>query len=119
MNKKELKNQYKQTLRPMGIFQIKNLVNGKIFIGRSKNLNGKLNSIKFQLEMGSYMDKILQEDFNKFGDKNFLFETIDILEPKQDPEYDHTDDLLTLEEMWLEKLQPFHEKGYNKRRGSN
>ncbi len=118
MDKKELKKQYKQALRPMGIFQIKNLVNGKVFIGRSKNLNGKLNSIKFQLEMGSYIDKILQEDFNKFGDSKFLFEILDILEPKPDQEYDYTDDLKTLEEMWLEKLQPFHEKGYNKKRES-
>ena len=30
MDKKELKKKYKQTLRPMGVYQIKNLVNGKI-----------------------------------------------------------------------------------------
>ncbi|MGA9292402.1 MAG: GIY-YIG nuclease family protein [Ignavibacteriaceae bacterium] len=116
MDKKGLKNQYKQTLRPMGIFQIKNLANGKIFIGSSSNLKGKLNSIKFQLEMGSYINKELQKDFIQFGEKNFLFETIDTLEPKQDPGYDYAEDLKTLEEMWLEKLQPFIEKGYNKRK---
>ncbi len=114
MDKKELKKQYKQTLRPMGIYQVKNLVNGKILIGRSKNITGKLNSIKFQLEIGSYIDKILQEDFNEFGAANFLFETIDILEPEEDPNYDYNEDLKTLEEMWLEKLQPFYDKGYNK-----
>ena len=35
----------------MGILQIKNLSNGKILITSSKNLPGKLNSIKFQLDM--------------------------------------------------------------------
>jgi hypothetical protein len=113
MDKKGLKKQYKQSLRPMGIFQIKNLINGKIFIGNSENLSGKLNSIKFQLEMGSYVNKELQKDFNQFGEKNFLFEAIDFLEPKEDPNYNYTDDLKILEEMWLEKLQPFEEKGYN------
>ena len=116
MDKKELKKQYKQTLRPMGIFQIKNLTNNRIFIGSSINIEGKLNSIKFQLEMGSYINKELQKDFNQFGENNFLFETIDVLEPKKDPGYDYTEDLKTLEDMWIEKLQPFEEKGYNKRK---
>ena len=116
MNQKELKKQYKQTVLPMGIFQIKNLVNGKIFLGSSKNLKGKLNSIKFQLEMGSYINKELQKDFNEYRENNFLFETLDLLEPKEDPGYDYSDDLNTLEEMWLEKLQPYDEKGYNKRK---
>jgi hypothetical protein len=116
MDKKELKKQYKHTLRPMGIFQIKNLVNEKIFIGSSSNVEGKLNSIKFQLEMDSYVNKELQKDFTKFGGNKFIFETIDILEPKQDPGYDYSEDLKTLEDMWLEKLKPFNEKGYNKRK---
>ena len=119
MNKKELKKQYKQNILPMGIFQIKNLINGKIFIGSSKNLKGKLNSIKFQLEMGSYINKELQKDFSEYGEKNFLFETVDLLEPEEDPGDDYTEDLNTLEEMWLEKLQPYDEKGYNKRKWNN
>ena len=116
MDKKELKKQYKQTLTPMGIFQIKNLANDKIFIGSSTNIKGKLNSIKFQLELGSYINKELQNDFNQFGEKHFLFEILDLLEPKQEPGYDYTEDLKTLEEMWLEKLQPFNNKGYNKKK---
>lgn len=116
MDKKELKKQYKQTLQPMGIFQIKNLVNEKIFIGSSSNIEGKLNSIKFQLEMDSYVNRELQKDFTKFGANKFIFEIIDILEPKKDPGYDYSEDLKTLEDMWLEKLKPFNEKGYNKRK---
>ena len=116
MNQKELKKQYKQTILPMGIYQIKNLKDGKILIGSSRNLKGKLNSIKFQLEMGSYINKELQKDFAEYGEKYFTFETIDLLEPKEDPGYDYTEDLNTLEEMWREKLQPYNEKGYNKRK---
>lgn len=33
---------------------------------------------------------------------------------KEDLNYDYTEELKTLEEMWIEKLQPFNEKGYNK-----
>jgi group I intron endonuclease len=115
MDKKELKKQYKQTLTQMGVYQIKNLVNGKIFIGSAKNLPGKLNSNKFQLEHKSHINHELQKDYIELGEKNFVFELLDELEPKEeDPAYDYTRDLKALENMWLEKLQPFGDKGYNK-----
>ncbi|MCJ7790491.1 MAG: GIY-YIG nuclease family protein [Candidatus Atribacteria bacterium] len=116
MNKKELKKQYTQTTQPMGVYQVKNLANGKIFIDSGQNVPGKINSCKFQLSNGSHMNKALQEDFNKFGLDNFSFEIIELLEPKEDAKMDYTDDLKMLEEIWIEKLQPFDERGYNKRK---
>lgn len=113
IDKKEAKKNYKQTLPPMGIYQIKNLADGKVLIGSSKNLPGMLNRCKFQLGVGSHMNSELQNDYHKLGEKNFSFDVLDQLEPKEDPACDYTDDLKVLEEMWLEKLQPFGEKGYN------
>jgi len=113
MDKKELKNKYKQTLLPMGVYQIKNTVNGKIFIGSSKNLPGKLNSQKFQLDLGSHMNTELQNDYTNFGSDNFTFEVLDYLEPKEDINYDYTEDLEVLKEMWIEKLSKICFKGYN------
>ncbi|HRI47868.1 MAG TPA: GIY-YIG nuclease family protein, partial [Ignavibacteriaceae bacterium] len=63
---------------------------------------------------GSHMNSQLQNDFNKFGESNFVFEIIDYLEPKEGVNFDYTNDLATLEELWLEKLQPYNESGYNK-----
>jgi hypothetical protein len=119
IDKKEAKKQYKQTLQPMGIYQIRNIVNGKIFIGSSKNLNGGLNRNRFQLEQGLHMNKQLQNDYNQFGEGKFSFEVLDYLEPKEDTNYDYTEELKVLEEMWLERLQPYNEKGYNKRKEVN
>jgi hypothetical protein len=113
-NKKKLKEEYKRTLPKMGIYRVKNLVNGKIFIGSGLNVNGKLNSIKFQLEHGSYVVHDLQNDFNLQGKEDFSFDVIDYLEPKEEPGYDYSGDLKVLEKLWLEKLQPYGEKGYNK-----
>lgn len=62
------------------------------------------------------MNKALQEDFNKMGLDKFTFEIIDLLEPKEDTKMDYTDDLKMLEEIWIDKLQPFDERGYNKRK---
>jgi hypothetical protein len=113
---KAKKKLYKQTLRPMGIFQIKNLASGKIYIGRSTDLNGKINSEKFQLKNNLHMNKDLQKDFDTLGMEKFSFEVLDRLPAKEDPGYDYDDDLRTLEAMWLEKLQPFGAKGYHKKK---
>ena len=115
IDKKELKKNYKQTPTPMGVYQIKNLVNGKIFIGSSKNIPSRINRHKFQLQFGSEEIKELMDDYKKYGEENFSFEILDELKPKDEAGYDYTEDLEVLEELWFEKLQPFGEHGYNKR----
>ena len=115
IDKKEIKRKYKETVQPMGIYQIRNLINGKVFISSSKNLTGKLNSFNFfKLSSASHLNSELGNDCEKYGEDNFVFEVLDRLEPKEDLAYDYSDDLKTLEELWLEKLQPYGEKGYNK-----
>lgn len=113
MDRKEIKRNYKQTLKPMGVYRIKNLVNGKIFVGSSKNIDAKINSHKFTLEIGTHINKKLQQDYNAFGKENFLFETLELIKPKDDPVYDYTNDLKSLEKKWINKLNPFNENGYN------
>jgi len=61
-------------------------------------------------------NKELQEDFKKHGEAEFEFEKIDTLELKDDINYDYTRDLETLEGMWLEKIQPYGEIGYNSKK---
>ncbi len=115
IDKKEVKKNYKQTAPPMGVYQIKNLVNGKIFIGSSKNIPGRINRHKFALQFGSEEIKELLIDYKEYGEKNFSFDILDQLKPKDEPGYDYTEDIEVLEELWIEKLQPFGERGYNKR----
>ncbi len=104
MDKAQIKRNYKQTPTPMGVYRIRNLVSGKVFIGCSRNLPGKLNGHRFQLEIGSHPNKMLQKDFRELGKDQFAFEALDYLEPKSDPSCDYTEDLKELEEMWRAKL---------------
>ena len=113
MNRKELINYYKQTIQPMGVYQIRNMINGKIFLGSSKDLKGIINRNRFQLKSGLHVNKQLQRDFNEVGESNFSFEILDYLKPKDGLEVDYTEELQMLEEMWVDKLQPYDEKGYN------
>lgn len=114
MNKKELKQSYKQTIRPMGIFQIRNLTNEKVFVSSSTNLEGIFNRHQFQLKLNGHPNKALQNDWNELSEENFSFEVLEELESRAG--LDDRKELEFLEDLWLEKLQPYGEKGYNERK---
>jgi hypothetical protein len=108
----EIKREYKETPRQAGVFKIQNKVNGKVLLGSSFNLHGPLNRYRFELQTGMHVHKDLQIDWNRYGPDNFLFEVVEIVKPKDDPNFNLADELTLLEQIWLEKLQPFGDKGY-------
>ena len=111
--------EYKETPRPAGIYRVRNTATGKSLIGSSPNLPGMLNRRRFQLENGSHPDRELQEDWKDLGAEAFAFEVLDRLEPKKEPDYDPTDDLRVLKEIWIEKLTASGESLYDQsRRGT-
>ncbi len=112
-SKEELKREYKEPLKPAGVFQIKNTANGKVLLGSSLNLEGPLNSHKFLLTIGHHDNKELQKDWNEYGPDKFVFEILEVVQVTDDPNFNLKDELTLLEEIWLEKLQPFGERGYN------
>ena len=112
-SKKELNREYLERSKPAGVFQVKNTANGKILLGSSLNLEGALNGHKFTLKIGSHRNKELQDDWNKYGAENFVFEILETVQVRDYPNFNLSDELTLLEMIWLEKLQPFGEKGYN------
>lgn len=114
--RKQLKQAYKETPRPMGVYQIVNNKNQKIYVGSSLNLPGKFNSNRFQLELQSHYNKALQEDWNLYGEDSFSFEVLENLDPHEFEKEYWPKALAELEDKWLDKLQPFQEKGYNKQK---
>ena len=110
----EIRRQYKETPKQAGIFQIINTTNGKILLGSSKNLEGKLNKHRFQLSSGRHPNRELQEDWGRMGEGAFRFEIAEIVQRKDDPGFNLDDELSLLEEIWIEKTQPCGECGYNK-----
>jgi group I intron endonuclease len=113
IDRKEAIRAYKETPKPAGVFQIKNLVNGKVYLGSSLNLNGPLNRAKFELRNKMNRIEELQKDYDELGPDKFSFDILEIVTPKDDPYFNLEDELTLLEEIWIEKLQPFGEKGYN------
>jgi hypothetical protein len=112
--KKELKREYLQNHRPMGIYQVRNIVNDKVLIGASPDLPGILNRHKFQLKMGNHPNRALQTEWNEFGAESFVFEILDEITPMEGQ--DHREELTFLEELWLDKSQPYRDRGYNEKK---
>ncbi len=108
----EIKREYKETPKQAGVFKIQNKINGKVLLGSSLNLHGPLNRYRFELQTGVHAHKALQKDWNEYGPDNFLFEIVETVKPKDDPNFNIADELTLIEEIWLEKLQPYGEKGY-------
>lgn len=49
------------------IYKLTYIPTGKIYIGQSRNPEGRLFSHRFDLERGCHHNKILQADFDKYG----------------------------------------------------
>jgi group I intron endonuclease len=112
-SRKELKQQFRERARRAGVFQVKNRVNGKLLLGSSLNLDGPLNAHRFMLSIGSHHNAELQRDWNTYGPDAFEFEILEVVKVSDDPHFKLSDELLLLEQIWLEQLQPFGERGYN------
>lgn len=116
MDKKAAKLEYKASRRPMGVYLIRNLVNGKVFVGSTMNLDAVFNSIRFKLYAGAHPSKSLEADWKEYGTGKFEFEVLEEIFPREDANYDYAADLETLEDLWLEKLQPYGDQGYNEKK---
>jgi len=114
MDRKAMIREYKETPRPMGIFQIRNKANGKVFIGSSSNVPAILNRHQSELKLGSHRNPELLKEWREFGPEMFEFTVLEILDQSKVVSSNPAEDLRVLEELWLEKLKPYGERGYNR-----
>jgi hypothetical protein len=113
MDRKALIREYKADRRPLGVFQVRNTLSGKVFLGSTVDLPSMLNRQRAQLQMGAHPNRPLQADWRAHGADAFAFEVLDTLTPSDEAGYDPAADLRTLEAMWLANVAPFGERGYN------
>lgn len=87
----------------IGVYQIRNLINNKIYIGSSKNLYNRKCHHFADLKGNRHINTKLQNSFNKYGKENFVFEVIEF-----------TDELnqFIVEQYWIKKLNTV-KYGYN------
>lgn len=105
--KKELLNKYKERKVTGGICVIKNTANGKMLLAAVTDLQGYKNRFEFFNSTGSCTDNRLKNDWNEFGADVFVLETFEELVKKEtQTAKEFSEDIETLKEIWLEKLDP-------------
>ncbi len=110
--RKELLEAYKQQKTMMGVIQIKNEKNGKLFIKGFSNLKNKWFSQCAQLASGRHMNLALQKDWSEFGPEAFSYEVLEEKSTEDMPDVRY--EVRQMEGKWLERLAPYGDRGYNK-----
>ncbi len=59
-----------------GIYQIRNLINNKIYIGSASYFNSRFARHRFDLKNNRHHSIVLQRAWNKYSEQNFVFEVL-------------------------------------------
>ncbi|SCX66429.1 GIY-YIG nuclease family protein [Variovorax sp. EL159] len=104
---------YKESVRPAGVYVIRNTLTGRVYVAGSLDVEGAMNRARFELDLRSHRNKALGRDWLAHGAANFSFEVIDRVKERDDPAFDRKAELEKLLLLWCEELQCTGENGYN------
>lgn len=95
----------KEKLENCGIYQIRNKINNKIYVGSSINMYKRFKNHKITLLLNKHKNIYLQRAVNKYGIKNFIFEVIEFCDKEK---------ILIREDYYLQLLNCCNKSvGYN------
>ncbi len=104
-SQRELKRAYRETLRPMGVYAIRHLASGRLYLSASLNLDAAMNRDRFQLRLNGHSAPELQAAWRQAGEAGFAFEVLDRLKPREDaPDHDYRPELESLLALWRAEL---------------
>lgn len=96
----EFAKKYKHLKGINGVYQIRNVINGKIYIGSTSSEEGFARRVREhfkELYMQRHANPHLQSSFNKHGFDGFVFEVLEAC---------HPDECLKREDFYLQELKP-------------
>ncbi len=102
--RRERVRQYKQAFPPMGVYAVRNLATGRAWLGASRNVDGALNRIRFELQQGGHRDRELAGEWARFGASQFSFEVLERLRQREDPAFDYEAELQESLALWRAEL---------------
>lgn len=96
---------YQQHPLSAAIYQIKNLQNGRVYVGSSGNLKKRWKEHKNDLKNGAHHSQKLQNAWNKYGEDSFEFSILEAVFDKAK--------LLEQEQYWIDLLSAANRVNYN------
>ena len=82
--------------RTCGIYIIRNVVSGRIYVGSARVMYRRWRNHRKELKAGRHHSKTLQSSWIKHGEEAFIFEVIEVV--------DDPDNLIEREQFWLDKM---------------
>jgi group I intron endonuclease len=107
LTKKDLKHE-RDTKTSVGIYKIINKINGKYYVGSSKNIIGNFGrwyKHKYYLNKNKHPNSHLQNSWNEYGENNFEWTIVELCEES---------DLLKIEQKYLDEANLNKNLCYNK-----
>ncbi len=98
--------QLKMDKRVGGIYAIRNITNNKRYVGSTNDFRNRWRQHSQDLRKGEHNNIKLQRAWNKYGETNFVFETLEICSSENDQE------MLEKEYFWSNKFDVI-KSGYN------
>jgi len=93
------------TIKTCGIYKIKNIVNGKCYVGQSIDIRNRIKKHIIELKSNKHNNQYLQYSWNKYGESNFIFEIIETCSPEE---------LFFKEGYWINEFKSLNKNfGYN------
>jgi len=110
--RKNIKEEYKQMKFSMGVFQVKNKSNNKVFIDNSVDMDSRWTRHKTELRFGNHRNFELQKDWNDKGEANFVFEVLSELKQDDENNVDYQKELKLLQQMIIDEMNIPKEQRY-------
>lgn len=94
--------------KKVGIYQIRNVFNGRVYIGSSFDIAARWREHKYDLRMNRHRNQHLQNAYNKYGKDAFVYEVLEILdEDQKELQFER-------EQYWIDLKEACNKtKGYN------
>lgn len=89
-----------------GVYKITNILDGKFYVGSSKNIESRWYTHRKELNLGCHNNQHLQRAWNKYGEENFTFEVLE--------EVANLEDVRDRENYYIKSTKCYdHSIGYN------
>lgn len=111
-DRRALKRQYLETRTRAGVYAIRNLVTGRALIKGSSHAQAALNRHRFELKHGGHANPLLRKDWADHGESSFVFEVLDLVKPREEPDFDIASELETLVTLWRQEISCQGASGY-------
>ncbi len=111
--RKQLKEDMKDTKPVVGLVSVKNMLNHKVYIESSINASALINRIRFTLNSGQFGNIKLQQDWNEIGGNCFLFEIISEIKYDETNTLNYRKEVMKLKDLALANLRRSGIDSYN------